>query len=364
MVQNPATLPISLQWWRSFSQWVGGIGVIVLMLSVIQSTSGVYRLYYSEARDDKLFPSVRSTVRMIGWIYLFYTISGIVLFRLAGMPWWVAVNHGMTAIATGGFAITDERIGAYDSGTQLAVIPMMLLGAISFRMHYRLLTQRRLTFLWHDTQHRVLLLFVAIGSTLLLLEQTWFSGTFNLIDVLFQWISALTTCGFSTVDIQPWSPSAKLLLMLAMLVGGTAGSTVGGLKMSRIVLLGKGIQWRFQQINLRPHQLMRYRLDSKVLSAGEAFARVESTAILVILWLITLFGMIVTLLHIVPRDVTTEAVLFETISAFSNVGLSAGVTHPTLHWAGKGVLMYCMWMGRLEIVPVVFLLTRVLNRHP
>lgn len=361
MAQRPEDLPLSLHWWRSLTQWIGGVGVIVLMLSVVQSTPGLYRLYYSEARDDKLFPSVSSTVRTIWWIYLLYTLGGIVLLRLTGMPWWAALNHGMTGIATGGFAITSNSIGAYGFSAQLAVIPLMLLGAISFGTHYRILSQRNPTVLWHDAQHRVLIIVVLVGSLLVMLEQSWFTGELRWIEGVFQWVSALTTCGFSTVDLRPWSPSAKLLLTLAMLSGGAAGSTVGGIKLSRLVLLFKGIQWRFQQLNLRPHQLMRYTLNRQVLSENEAFARVESTTVMVALWLLTLIGAVAVLLHTANTAYSTGEVLFEAVSALSNAGLSMGITEPTLPWPGKLTLMLCMWMGRLEVVPVALLIARFLG---
>ncbi len=359
--QAPGDLPASLQWWRSFSQWIGGVGVIVLMLSVIQSAPGLYRLYYSEARDDKLFPSVSSTVRTIWWIYVLYTVGGILLLRLVGMPWWASVNHAMTGIATGGFSITDTSMAAYGSAVQAAIIPLMVLGAINFSIHYRILTRGEVTILWKDAQHRLLILLVLVGSILLLLEQGWFLGELRWIEGVFQWVSALSTCGFSTVELQPWSPSARLLLTLAMIIGGTAGSTVGGVKLSRLVLLLKGIQWRFQQINLRPHQLMRYTMNGKAISESDAFARVESTAVMLALWFLTMLGALVALLHVVSPVYTTGEVLFEVVSALSNVGLSMGITDPELAWPGKLTLILCMWMGRLEIIPVALLITRLLG---
>jgi trk system potassium uptake protein TrkH len=361
LVLRPSELPYSLQWWRSFSEWIGGVGVIVLMLSVVQNVPGLYRLYYSEGREDKLFPSVGSTVRTIWWIYLLYTTLGVLLLRLAGMPWWHALNHGMTGIATGGFSINENSIGGYGTAAQLATILIMLMGAISFGIHYRVLTQRSLTALWNDAQHRLLMGFLVIGGTLLLLENYLITSGWMWVDTAFQWVSALSTCGFSTVDLQPWSPAALLLLTLAMMSGGAAGSTVGGIKLSRLVLLYKGIQWRFQQINLRPHQLMRHQIDGKVISEGQAFARVESAAVMLLLWLIVTLFAVVVLMHSAPMQYSAGSVLFEVVSALSNVGLSVGITHPDLSLLGKFTLMLCMWMGRLEIVPVALFISLFLG---
>lgn len=361
MVLRPSELPYSLQWWRSFSEWIGGVGVIVLMLSVVQNVPGLYRLYYSEGREDKLFPSVSSTVRTIWWIYLLYTVLSVLLLRLAGMPWWHALNHGMTGISTGGFAITENSIGEYVPAAQLATIPIMLLGAISFGIHYRVLTQRSLGVLWQDAQHRLLLAFLVIGAALLLLEHYLVDGTLPWLDALFQWVSALSTCGFSTIDLRPWSPTMLLLLTLVMMSGGAAGSTVGGIKLGRLVLLYKGIQWRFQQINLRPHQLMRYQIDGVAISEGRAFARVESAAVMLVLWLLVILVAVVLLLHSAPPSYSAGDVLFEVVSALSNVGLSLGIAHPDLSLLGKFTLMLCMWMGRLEIVPVALFVSLFLG---
>jgi trk system potassium uptake protein TrkH len=361
MALNPGDLPYSLQWWRSLSEWIGGVGVIVLMLSVIQSAPGIYRLYYSEARNDKLFPSVTSTVRTIWWIYLLYTTLSVLLLRVAGMPWWDALNHGMTGIATGGFSINAGSIGVYDRTVQLAMLPVMLLGSISFMMHFQLITRRSLLPLWKDTQHRLLIAILVIGAVLLLLENMWFAAPISWVDTLFQWVSAFTTCGFSTDNVQVWSPTAILILTLAMIMGGAAGSTVGGLKLNRVLLLIKGLQWRVEQLRLRPHQMMRYEMNGSVISEKEAYERVESATVVVFLWGMALLLALVALLHVVPPDYSTGSVMFEVASALSNVGLSVGITGPNMHWVGKVTLMICMWIGRLEIIPIALLISMMLG---
>jgi trk system potassium uptake protein TrkH len=127
------------------------------------------------------------------------------------------------------------------------------------------------------------------------------------------------------------------------------------------VLLYKGIQWRFRQINLRPHQLMRYRVDGQTISEEQAFARVESAAVMFVLWLLVALLAVVLLLHSAPTSYSSGEVLFEVISALSNVGLSLGIAHPDLSLLGKFTLMLCMWMGRLEIVPVALFISLFLG---
>jgi trk system potassium uptake protein TrkH len=282
---------------------------------------------------------------------------------LAGMPAWDALNHGMTGIATGGFALHSGSIDVYGAPVQYVMMLVMLAGAISFTTHFQVWFSRKPAVLWRDMQHRLLLLWVIIGGALIILENAWYTNTFSWRDPLFQWVSAVTTCGFSVTSIDAWSPSSWILMMVAMILGGAAGSTVGGLKLNRLVVLLKGIQWRFQRMSLPPHQLMRYTFGEQVISRDEANERVENVAVLAALWMVTLGLGIVALLHVVPPDYAPTAVAFEVASALSNVGLSQGVTHPGMTWTAKLILIICMWVGRLEIVPVALVIARVVGRR-
>lgn len=356
MAARPSQLPHSLQWWRSLMEWVGGMGVIVLMLSILKSTAGAFRLYYSEGREEKIFPTVVSTVRTMWWIYLLFTFVSVLALRLAGMPWWEALNHGMTGIATGGFGVTDRSIGDYGTPVKLVLLPVMLAGAVSFATHYQMLTRRRWRCLWQDSQHRLLWALIGSGSLLLVLENYLFNGEWGWVDEVFQWVSALSTAGFQSVDLDQWSPTAQLLLSLAMMLGGAAGSTAGGLKLMRLVLLRKGLLWRFERIAISRHQVMRYELDGVALSAHEANRMVEGAGVLAALWAVALWLAVLVLLHVMPAGYSLSDAILEVASAQGNVGLSVGITGPHLHPLGKSTLMLSMWIGRLEIIPVLILL--------
>ncbi|MEW5857726.1 MAG: TrkH family potassium uptake protein [Cyanobacteriota bacterium] len=361
MALYASELPRSLQWWRSFTEWIGGVGMIVLVLSVLEPITDPYQLYYAEGRQKKIALTVTGTVRKIWKIYLLYTVLSVLLLRWVGMPWWEALNHGVTGIATGGFSVKDDSIGAYDPIVQLAVILIMIAGAISFSAHYQLLYQRRLSALWQNAQHRTLWLLLVLGTLVLLLENYSFQKSFLWLDSLFQWVSALATCGFDTTDLQRWSPGAKLFLSLGMVFGAASGSTAGGLKLSRLVSLYKGVLWRFQRLSLRPHQLMRYELEGEVLTEPEASRQIESAAVLGVLWVGLLGIGVMLLLQVVLPKYTLSDVILEAASALGSVGLSTGITHPDLHWLGKLLLILFMWMGRLEIVPVLVLFFSLLR---
>ena len=357
MALNYSELPHTIQWWRSLMEWVGGVGVIVLVISLLEPTTEPYQLYNAEGRDRKIGLTLSTTVSRIWWIYLIYTIGSIILFRIVGMTWWEALNHGMTGIATGGFSVTEDSIGGYGVAVKLAVILVMTLGAISFSTHYQFLRHRKLSAFWADNQHQALWMLLLTGTFLLWSFNRLASRNVPFIDVVFQWSSALGTCGFGTVSVESWDGGAKLLMTLAMLIGGAAGSTAGGVKLSRFVIILKAIIWRFRRISLLPHEMMRYELDDKILTEPEASRRVDAAAVLAILWLSVVSTGIFILQYLKLPTYDVIDVIFEVASATSGVGLSTGITHPDLPWLGKLTLICLMWMGRLEIIPVLLLLS-------
>lgn len=359
MTALASQLPRTLQWWRSFIEWIGGVGVIVLMLSIISGPGQrSFSLYYAEARQEKIHPSIRSTVRTIWWIFTLYTVGSVLLLRIAGMPWWDAVNHAMTGISTGGFSVADRSIGGYHSlWIELALLPVMLFGAISFAIHYQLLRGRKLRLLWEDQQTSWLLVLAILGFLLLSLEEVLRLEPLPAIrDAAFQFVSALTCTGFQTAGLHEWSATAKLILAAGMIIGGAAGSTAGGIKVIRLVILAKGIGWRLKRLISAPNVLVRFRLGGTSLDDAEATRRIIDAALIAALWLFFLAVGVVVLLHTVPKSFGLSDIIFEVASAQGNVGLSAGITGPEMALAAKLTLCFNMWIGRLEIIPVLLFL--------
>lgn len=362
MAVQPSQLPHTLQWWRSFMQWVGGVGVIVLALAVIEPTQSQYRLYQAEGRQTRLRLTMTRTVRRIWKIYIGFTIASMVLFRVCGMPWWEAINHGLTAIATGGFSITDGSMSSYSPLIKLAIMVVMVMGAISFSLHDRLLTTRRLNALLHNRQHFLLIVLLVIGTVIVTVDYFTFTQQWAVVDGAFQWFSALTTCGFSTQSIFFWSSSNKIILSLGMIVGGAAGSTVGGLKLNRVLALCEAIAWRFRRPTIKSHQVVMRFINRQPLTPSQASRQIESATALTLLWLATIVVSILILMRFVPAEYGLSDVLFEVSSALGAAGLSVGITGPSLHWAGKTILILLMWMGRLEIFPVLLMFVLPLNQ--
>ena len=356
MAIQPSQLPASLQWWRSFMQWVGGVGVIVLAIALVEPTQAQYILYEAEGRQARLRLTITRTVRRIWTIYIGYTTIGILLFRLSGMSWWAALNHAMCAIATGGFSITDSSMAAYGAATKLSIMIVMICGAISFSVHDQVILRRQMSAIWKDHQHRFLLGILITGSAVISAEYYRFTGQFNWIDSSFQWVSALTTCGFATQSVQFWSSSNKIWLSIAMIIGGAAGSTVGGIKLERIMALWEALCWRFRRTTLSPRQMALRRINGQLLTPDQASRQIEDATAIALLWLISIVVSVLILIPLVPAEYDLSDVLFEASSALGAAGLSVGITGPTLSWAGKSLLIFLMWMGRLEIIPVLMLL--------
>jgi trk system potassium uptake protein TrkH len=365
-------LPRSLHWWRSFTEWVGGVGVIVLTVAILaRPGSGSLTLYESEARSEKIHPSIVSTVQEIWKIYLGLTIGSIVLFFAVGMPAWDAINHGMTGIATGGFSVHAESIGHYgDPLIEYAVVPVMVAGSIAFPVHY-LIFRGELKNFYTDLQTRWVFIWFTIGSiatTGILLSTGQYDTVEETVRIaLFQFVSATSNAGFGTATIgggteQVWGAGATLLACVGMLTGAAAGSTVSGLKLIRVITLIKGTVWQLRGV-FQPESAVRYlRIDDRQLSEQQVQREYTEATVVLILWLVFLAIGITVFLAVLSPDHPLEYVIFDVMSAQSNVGLDSGITGPDMPRVAKGMLLLNMWVGRLEIIPVAVLLGAMLTR--
>ncbi|MCU4801379.1 potassium transporter Trk [Halobacteria archaeon HArc-gm2] len=386
MASHEPSLPRAIQWWRSFIQYVGGVGVIVLTVSILaRPGSGSYALYRSEAREEKIHPSIISTVRTVWRILLIYTFVSIVLLfgaiRMSDygsqLPlWeagWQAVNHAMTGLTTGGFSVTDNSIGTYNSPLiEFVLLPIMTAGAIAFPIHYVLLYDRDYSQLWDDVQTRWLFLLLGGGIVVLSLQNlTVMTDAFQadwvgvpvlalaptevdaIRDSTFQFVSALSCTGFQSAPIGDWGPGAKVILSGTMTLGGAAGSTVGGIKIIRGYLISRGIQWEFSRVFLPASAVVTATIGDKRLNRDQMTQEFSEAAIVSMLWLLILLTSTVVLVNLVGPSYDYTDVLFEVASAQGNVGLSSGITGPTMPPLAETMFLFNMWIGRLEIIPVL-----------
>lgn len=356
MISQPQKLPYVLQFWRAFTQWVGGVGLIVFVISFLEPYHKEYRLFYAETRSKELGKSLIESGRMIWFIYFIYTVFFIIVLSLVQMPVWEAICHTMTGISTGGFTILEGSFSHYSSLIKIVTIVMMTMGAVSFTVHYKVLFEKDFKILWKNVQHVLLWILFILGSIgTLLLTFPYFSA----IDAAFQWVSAMGTCGFSTKNLTIISPLAKLVLIIGMILGGSTGSTVGGIKIRRIIHLAQAIILRIKSFTKEKEEeiLKETKTDEPTgvkLPPGHKTERLYEASVLFVLWIFS----IVTgwfMLSLALPNVAGIDLLFDVTSAMGNVGLSSGIVGADLTVSAKYILMFIMWLGRLEIIPVLVL---------
>ena len=354
----------TIQFYRSFTQWLGGIGVVVLTLTILPRPGmGSFTLFRSEAREDKIHPSIISTIRSMWWIYLSFTIIGIVFLSLFGMPVWESINHAMCAISTGGFAVQSESIGAYNNVYLEIIITLLtIFGATAFIANYNLFKGRFRKF-FSDVQLRTLLVLIILGVIgLTLVNLSFYNGSIwdSLRHSFFQFASSQTTTGFSTVSITEWSISAKLIMSVAMIIGGAAGATCGGIKLFRFLILAKEVKWNAIKTSSTPRRVIPYSIGGRSVSVDEKNDIVNEAAIISFLWIICLAITVFILMAITSYSL--QDIFFETCSAQGNVGLSVGITNVAMDPLAKLMFIINMYIGRLEIIPVVMMIAAIFRR--
>lgn len=345
---NVEILPKSILFLRSLEQWVGGLGVIIVIIGIlIRPGTAAARLYKSEAREEKIKPSITGTVKTIWWIYLFYTVVGILLYIAAGMPIFDAINNTFTNLSTGGMSVKNDNIGAYHSlAIYIITMILMVIGGTSFLVHYKALKGRAIDVL-RDIQFQTTIIMIALFSILLIV------GTkFATIDAVFFVISALSCTGS---NIQPvnvmfnWPDYAKIIITACMIIGMSAGSTTGALKLIRIITLVKGIYWEILRIISPAGSVIPRKISGKAVGDEE----IREAGGYLFLYFIFLFASWLVLMQYGYGGINS---IFEVASAQGNVGLSTGIVAPTMPPLTEIFLIINMWVGRIEIIPVLVLL--------
>ncbi|MGM0680943.1 MAG: TrkH family potassium uptake protein, partial [Thermodesulfobacteriota bacterium] len=241
-------LPESLLFWRATTQWLGGMGIIVLTLAILPLLGiGGMQLYQAEMpgpTKDRLAPRIQDTARILWGVYLMFTLVEIFLLLAGGMSFFNAVCHAFTTVSTGGFSPHTESLGYYSSAfTHYVIIIFMFLSGINFSLHHRALSSKSLSVYLKNEEFRFFLLLICITLTIIVTANLADNKVETLgrvfRDSLFQVTAIITTTGFGTADFDQWAPVCRLLLLLLMFAGGCAGSTSGGIKMVRVLLFFK-----------------------------------------------------------------------------------------------------------------------------
>ncbi len=362
ILPDPSVLPGSLLVWRSLTQWIGGLGVTVLFLSVllVPGSSSFY-LYKSEGAD-KIEPSVRKTIRDIVLIYLTYTLFGFLLLLLISGSFLHSLVHIFGLISTGGFSSfsgSEAVFSTFSHGSvaDILFILLMFAGATSFALH-RGLFSGDLKALYRSVEARLFFAIIFLVS-LLLAFSFYLSGDPKPMNhAIFQSFSALTTTGYSNMDFTYLNDFSKMLIAALMVIGGGAGSTAGGLKLVRFALLLKAIPYMVKKAVLPRNAVVSLRIGGRLISPEHAMAISLFTSVYVLAFVAGAFALMLS------DGLSFVSAIFESASALGTVGLSLGTT-VGLSAAGKLVLILEMWVGRLEIIPALMLvgfLSRRLRR--
>lgn len=335
----PEALPKSMLFFRSIQQWFGGVGIVVIAIGGVFNTSA--SLYYAEARNEKIKPNILSTIKMIWWIYLAYTVAGGALLLLAGMTPFDAVNHSMTAIATGGLSTHSESIGYYNNPyIELVIILIMLVGSISFLSHYDLLAGNVRKF-FSDVFVRSFFALLIIGAILVYSDMGLRTGVFTIV-------SAASSTGYNLDAIDAWPAFSLFALIIVMLIGGGAGSTAGGMKINRMYVALKSVVWSMKRIR-HPREIFSKKIGDASYSNDMVLSIFKFMMVYAVFFV---FGTLV-FLH---DGYGLGFSMFQSASSISNIGLSVIPAYSTL---GMGTAIFLMWAGRLEIWAAVTLLVYI-----
>ena len=346
--QDVEILPHSILFFRALEQWIGGLGVVVMVVSVLTKPGSISsKLYQSEARDERIKPSVKATLEKTMEIYTIYTVLGVILYVLAGMPLFDSVCNTFTIISTGGMSIKNANMGFYQSNViYFITIILMILGATSFLVHYKVIKTKGKSLI-EDLQFKIIICVIAFVTVML-----YFVSNIVPMELLFAVVSAITTTGASVAPIQVmagWPSFVIICLMCLMLTGGSNGSTVGAIKLVRMITFFKGIYRHVREIlspegRVVPITLNGRKMPEKAISQAGNYITLYMMFIMFTWALFCLYG----------YDPFKS--LFTAMSLQGNNGLDLGIITHNIPPALKIVSMFDMWTGRLEIYPVLITL--------
>lgn len=351
-------LPKSVLFWRSMTHWVGGLGIIVLVIVVMPSLNiGGYNLFTLESSfQERIHPRIQSVGRRLLYIYLLLTLSEIILLLAGGMNIFESVCHAFGTVATGGFSPKNTSIANYSPYIQYVIMIFMLLAGTNFVIHYYLV-KREFTKVRQNGElkfYLLIVLFSGLAVTGILYFQAGRTWEPAFRESFFQVISIISCTGFATTDYLLWPTMAWVIIFFLMFLGGSTGSTAGGIKMARHLIALKNVNLAFRKL-ITPNALLTFRLNHQVVSTED-----NNNIMTFILWYLMLFLAGSLLMVLLGSDPSTAASSVAT--AMGGIGPGFGTVGPVSNFAhlsdtSKIVLSVLMLLGRLEIYTIVMLFT-------
>lgn len=343
--------------WRCFTNWIGGMGVLVFIMAVLP-LSGSHNMYLMRAESPgpevgKLVPKVKDTAKILYGMYIGITIALIICYMITGLNLYDALVISFSTMGTGGFANLNASLGGYSHATQVVCVVFMILCGINFNAYFLILQGKIKDFFKiEEIRYYLLILFVGIVAITIQIRSLYPTTYEAFHQAAFQSASIMTTTGFATADFDRWPMFAKIVLFIMMVVGGCAGATAGGIKVSRVVILFRTLGRELSHLT-HPRGVKKIKLDGQVVQE-ETIKGVQSFIVAyLIVALLSIF--------IVAADgFDFSTTITSVVSMLGNVGPGFGVVGPTgnyasLSYVSKIVLALDMLAGRLELFPMLVL---------
>lgn len=357
ILSDVEALPKCMLFWRSFTHWVGGMGVLVFMLTILPMSGG-YHMNLMRAESpgpsvERFVPTVKSTAKILYGIYICLSLLELLLLLVGKMPMFDALTLTFGTAGTGGFGIKNDSIGSYTTYQQTVITIFMILFGVNFNVYFLFLLKK----IRQGLKNEELRAYLGIILGAILLITVNIAGKFGnpflaFHHAAFQVGSIITTTGYSTVDFDTWPTFSKTVLVLLMFIGASAGSTGGGIKVSRIVILAKSVKKELKQY-LHPHSISKIKMDGKPVEHEV----VRSINVFLIAYLL-IYAVSMLIVSLDNFDFTTT---FTSVAAtINNIGPGLDLVGPAANFGilsvpSKLVLVFDMLAGRLEIFPLLLL---------
>lgn len=362
VIDDVEALPHGLLFWRSFTQWIGGLGIVFFTIALLPSIGGgSVKVFAAEATGpviSKLHPRLRNSAKSIWVVYIVLTLASVIGLMICGMDLFNAVNFSMASTATGGFTPINDTVDKFVSPAgEYVMMIICLLSGVNFSLLYLAVVKRKLKALLNNTEMRFYLGAVLLFSLFIMLEllfRNHYSFSHAIRSSLFQVISLITTTGFIDDQVDLWPHVTWIILGGCMFLGGCAGSTAGGIKIARGVMILKVIRNEFKQM-LHPNAVLSLRMDGVNLSQSKRVTVLAFIGLYIILSVLSTF-----VLTACGTDFVNSVNI--TLSCIGNAGPSLNIMGPPITWSSlsdlaKWLCSFLMLVGRLELFTVMVLFT-------
>lgn len=359
ILNNIEEMPHGILFWRSLTQWLGGMGIVVLSLAVLPAFGiGGMSLFAAESpgiAPDKVNPKIKDTAKILWNIYLLFTLAETILLMFGGMNFFDAINHSFTTMATGGYSTKQASIAHWDSAyIQYVIIFFMIMAGTNFSLSYFAFTGKPKK-MFKNEEYKFYLIFIGAATAILSFGLVLTSGLGierSFRDALFQTVSIITTTGYATSDYLLWTPFLTAIILMLFFVGGSTGSTGGGIKVMRIVLLIKNTYYELRRL-IHPNAIIPVRFNKK--SVNQQII----TNVLAFFFLYIIVFFISTLAFMMFVD-DFETAFGAVATSLGNIGPGLGSVGPSASFshitdAGKWFLSFLMLLGRLELFTIIVL---------